>query len=58
LRKEKEKEQERKESDAAITYLLLNPPVAARPMLICSNRYASHVVKEKLEERDKSFSSA
>jgi ankyrin repeat protein len=27
--KEKEKEKEKKESDAAITYLLLNPPVAA-----------------------------
>jgi ankyrin repeat protein len=31
LKKKKEKETERKESDAAITYLLLNPPVAARP---------------------------
>jgi ankyrin repeat protein len=30
-KKEKEEEKERKESDAAINYLLLNPPVAARP---------------------------
>jgi hypothetical protein len=27
----KEKEKERKESNAAINYLLLNPPIAARP---------------------------
>jgi hypothetical protein len=31
LKREKDKEKERKESDAAINYLLLNPPVAARP---------------------------
>ena len=31
MNKEKEKETERKESDAAINYLLLNPPVAAHP---------------------------
>ena len=30
-KKELKKEKERKESDAAINYLLLNPPVAARP---------------------------
>ena len=30
-KKEREKEKERKESDAAINYLLLNPPIAARP---------------------------
>ena len=30
-KKELKKEKERKESDAAINYLLLNPPIAARP---------------------------